>query len=102
MYFGGAGGGIALSGIGIPWLLQIAGDDAWRIGWLALGGVSALFATGIPPLGPSAGSRRSAWPITEFRVALGSYFLVGVGYIAYMTFVVAWMVSPIGESALDR
>lgn len=105
VYFGGAGGGIALSGIGIPWLLQIAGDDAWRIGWLALGGVSALFAT----LGiwaarriedPSAGSRRSAWPITEFRVALGSYFLVGVGYIAYMTFVVAWMVSH-GASALD-
>jgi predicted MFS family arabinose efflux permease len=33
-------------------------------------------------------------------VALGSYFLFGAGYIAYTTFVVAWMVSH-GASALD-
>lgn len=105
VYFGGAGAGIALSGIVIPGLLQVEGDDAWRIAWLAIGGVSALFAA----LGiwaarqieePSSGSRRSAWPIAKFRVVLGSYFLVGVGYIAYMTFVVAWMRSH-GASSSD-
>lgn len=105
VYFGGAGAGIALSGIGIPWLLQAAGDDAWRVGWLAIGGVSALFAVlsiwAVRRIAdPSSGSRRSAWPIAEFRTALGSYFLVGVGYIAYMTFVVAWMVSH-GASASE-
>jgi len=105
LYFGGAGAGIALSGIGIPWLLQVAGDDAWRTGWLAIGAVSALFgALGIRAArqidDPSSGSRRGAWPVAEFRAALGSYFLVGVGYIAYMTFVVAWMRSH-GASSSD-
>lgn len=105
LYFGGAGTGILLSGAGIPWLLAIAGDDAWRGAWLAIGGVSALFAV----LGiwaarrieePSSGAHKSLWPIRQFRAALGSYFLFGVGYIAYMTFVVAWMVSH-GASAFD-
>ena len=105
VYFGGAGAGIALSGIGIPSLLQVAGDDAWRTGWLAIGGVAALFGAlsiwaARKIKDPSSGSRRSAWPIGQFRAALGSYFLVGVGYIAYMTFVVAWMRSH-GASSFD-
>ncbi len=105
IYFGGAGAGILLSGAGIPWLLATLGDDAWRGAWLAIGGVSALFAI----LGiwaarrieePSSGARTSPWQISAYQAALGSYFLFGVGYIAYMTFVVAWMVSH-GASALD-
>jgi MFS family permease len=43
---------------------------------------------------------RDAWPIAAFRPALVSYFLFGVGYIVYMTFVVAWMVSH-GRSPLE-
>jgi predicted MFS family arabinose efflux permease len=105
VYFGGAGTGILLSGAGIPWLLATAGDDAWRSAWLAMGGVSTLFGV----LGiwaarrieePSSGARKSPWQMSAFHAALGSYFLFGVGYIAYMTFVVAWMVSH-GASALD-
>ncbi len=105
VYFGGAGAGILVSGAGIPWLLAVAGDDAWRSAWLVIGGVSALFAV----LGiwaarrieePAGGAQESLWPISQFRAALGSYFLFGVGYIAYMTFVVAWMVSH-GASAFD-
>jgi hypothetical protein len=38
--------------------------------------------------------------MSAFHAALGNYFLFGVGYIAYMTLVVAWMVSH-GASALD-
>jgi hypothetical protein len=38
--------------------------------------------------------------MSAFNAALGNYFLFGVGYNAYMTFVVAWMVSH-GASALD-
>ena len=105
IYFGGAGAGILLSGAGVPWLLATAGNGAWRTAWLAMGGVSAVFSV----LGiwaarridePSSGARKSPWPIKAFYVPLASYFLFGIGYIAYMTFVVAWMVSH-GASALD-
>lgn len=105
VYFGGAGAGILLSGAGIPWLLAVAGDDAWRGAWLAIGGISSLFAVfGIWAARridePSTGTRRSRWQARAFHAGLGSYFLFGVGYIAYMTFVVAWMMSH-GASPLD-
>lgn len=105
LYFGGAGAGILLSGAGVPPLLAIAGDGAWRSAWLAIGIVSALFAVFAIWAArqidePSSGARGGAWPIAELRAALASYFLFGVGYIAYMTFVVAWMVSH-GRSTLD-
>ena len=105
VYFGGAGAGILLSGAGVPPLLTIAGDDAWRSAWLALGIVSALFAVFAIWAArqidePSSGARGGAWPIADLRAALASYFLFGAGYIAYMTFVVAWMVSH-GRAALD-
>ena len=105
VYFGGAGAGILLSGAGVPPLLAIAGDDAWRSAWLAIGIVSALFAVFAIWAArqidePSTGARGGAWPIAELRAALASYFLFGAGYIAYMTFVVAWMVSH-GRAALD-
>jgi len=104
VYFGGAGAGILLTGAGIPPLLAIAGDDAWRAAWLAIGAVAALFAVlGIRAARhiaePSSGARSSPWPIGAFHAALASYLLFGAGYIAYMTFVVAWMVSH-GASAL--
>ena len=105
VYFGGAGAGILLSGAGIPWMLASAGDGAWRSAWLAIGGISAVFGfLGIWAARridePSSGAERIPWPVGAYRAALGSYLLFGVGYIAYMTFVVAWMVSH-GASALD-
>jgi MFS family permease len=38
--------------------------------------------------------------MSAFQGALASYFLFGLGYIAYMTFVIAWMVSR-GASAVS-
>ena len=81
IYFGGAGAGILLSGAGIPWLLAVAGDDAWRGAWLAIGGISALFAV----LGiwaarrieePSSGARRSPWPISGVSCSARELFSV--------------------------
>ena len=105
IYFGGGGAGILLSGAGIPWLLETEGDPAWANAWLIMGAISALFTllaiwAARRIVEPASGARRSPWPASLFRPALGSYFLFGVGYIAYMTFVVAWMVSH-GSSALD-
>ena len=105
VYFGGAGAGILLSGAGIPWLLAVFGEQAWRGGWLAIGGVSLVFAALSIRAAqrsdePSRAEATDAWPMRAYRAALCSYFLFGVGYIAYMTFVVAWMVSH-GGSALE-
>jgi predicted MFS family arabinose efflux permease len=105
VYFGGAGAGIVLTGLGIPWLLETMGDSAWRTAWLAIGGVSVLF--GIASIRaahrieePSSAGSAQPWSISAFQGALASYFLFGAGYIAYMTFVIAWMVSR-GASALE-
>jgi len=105
IYFGGAGLGIVMSGVGIPWLLATLGDVAWRSAWLAIGGVSAAFAmAGIWASGrvtePAAGAAVMPWTMNAFHGALASYFLFGLGYIAYMTFVIAWMVSR-GASAVS-
>jgi len=105
VYFGGAGAGILLSGAGIPLLLATFGEQAWRGAWLAIGAVSVAFA-GVSIVAarraaePSRAEATDAWPIRAFRAALCAYFLFGVGYIAYMTFVVAWMVAH-GRSALE-
>jgi predicted MFS family arabinose efflux permease len=104
VYFGGAGVGIVLSGLGVPWLLEAMGERAWRTAWLAIGGLSVLFGAASIRAAhridePSKAGSTQRWSIREFRAALASYFLFGAGYIAYMTFVVAWMVSR-GVSAL--
>lgn len=104
VYFGGAGVGIVASGLGIPWLLETIGDTAWRTAWLAIGGISVLFGIASVRAAhrieePSSAGTTQPWSIGEFRGALASYFLFGAGYIAYMTFVIAWMVAR-GASAL--
>ena len=46
-------------------------------------------------VGPASGSglqmARAPWKIRAFAPLLIGYFLFGVGYIAYMTFIIAWM-----------
>ena len=105
VYFGGAGAGILLTGAGIPWLLNALGSGAWRHAWIAIGIASAAgtvlairAARRVDE--PATPGEKSRWPVRAFVAALTSYFLFGVGYIAYMTFVVAWMVSH-GASAFD-
>ena len=105
IYFGGAGVGILLSAAAIPWLLAVRGDGAWPQAWLAIGSASAVFAviTSAAALKidePSSGARHARWQANAFYPVLASYFLFGVGYIAYMTFVIAWMKSH-GASALE-
>lgn len=105
IYFGGAGAGIVISGVGIPWLLATLGDIAWRSAWLAIGGISVAFAIASILASrritePAAGATTRPWSMSAFHGALASYFLFGLGYIAYMTFVIAWMVSR-GASAVS-
>ena len=100
LYYGGTGWGIALSAWAVPAALQQAVHEAhaWRWAWWALAAVSLLasaalwwparrLATLLPPATVGSTGRgfdpRPLWP------ALAGYTAFGVGYIGYMTFVVA-------------
>jgi predicted MFS family arabinose efflux permease len=95
IYYGGTGVGIVLSALLVPPLAAGSGVHPWQSAWLALG-AAALFGTLLIALGTSgltvaagrgsAGSRPVDW--SRFACGLASYFLFGLGYIGYMTFVV--------------
>ncbi len=101
MYYGGTGLGIVLSALLVPWVLELAHHQAhgWRWAWwmLALAcaaGTAALVwparvmaQWGLPA--PALGARSAAFHWPDFGFGLASYTLFGVGYIGYMTFVLA-------------
>lgn len=85
-YFGGVGGGIALSVLILPFAAN------WQLGWVALGTLSlGMVACSLLPLKqlrepapPVLGRGGSLAPIA---LAMIVYALYGAGYIGYMTFV---------------
>jgi len=96
LYFAGAGIGLMMTGVALPLLLEIHGDAAWPLAWQAMGWTSAAMAgaaiwaaSKIPE--PQSASGRSSWALAGFLPQFISYICFGIGYIAYMTFVVAWM-----------
>ncbi len=110
LYYGGTGFGIALSAFLVPAVLQSAKDvpHGWAWAWWALA-LACVLATAVlawPARALAAGSpstpaasvhtgsggallvgRVFAW--RDFAFALAGYTLFGVGYIGYMTFVIA-------------
>ena len=115
LYYAGPGVGIAASGLVVPLVLHRAGPGSWPLAWLGLAAVSAPFvfvlaraaaahATRPPSPAPSSGSSPAPSPVAEpMRTAplLLGYALFGAGYIAYMTFMVAW-VRDAGGGALEQ
>jgi len=94
IYYGGTGLGIVASALLVPPLVALNVAHAWQWAWLALG-AAALAATvvtaratrGLGAVAGTAGARAPfGWP--RFACGLGAYFLFGLGYIGYMTFVV--------------
>lgn len=96
IYFAGPGIGILMSGP-VVWIGTGAAPADWQRGWLALG-IATLLATfaAVPALAraPSCDSQgrtdiRVGWrPLAPLFI---SYALFGSGYIAYMTFIVAFL-----------
>ena len=94
IYYGGTGVGIVLSALLVPPLSGRAAPHAWQAAWMALG-LAALIATlltaaatrGIDPPAAAA-APRAPFEWRRFICGLLSYFLFGLGYIGYMTFVV--------------
>ena len=103
LYYGGTGLGIALSAVLVPTMLKAAGGvpHGWAWAWWALS-AACLAATGalawvgrrllvlfalVTNENKAAPHRAFSW--RDFSPAMAGYTLFGMGYIGYMTFVVA-------------
>lgn len=97
IYFGGGGLGIALSGVAIPPLLAVASaDTGWKWGWVLLAALSVLSAlAAIPAAGhtpePPPATHGDRFPVRKLSAVLVAYTVYGAGYIAYMTFIIAYL-----------
>ena len=98
VYFGGGGLGMVVSGLGLPIFVEWFGPEGWPLAWLMLG--IACYVMAVPsiiaaeaapePSGP-AGAERTRLPVAAMRPALMTYFLFGLGYVVFITFLIAWM-----------
>jgi predicted MFS family arabinose efflux permease len=96
LFYAGPGSGIVLSGLIAPFVLQAFGPGSWWIVWWAL--TLLAIAMTIPVLiAPfDSGAEIGETTATKFAIApvliyLAGYFLFGAGYIAYMTFMIAYV-----------
>ena len=94
LYYGGTGLGIVASAMLVPPLTALALTHAWQWAWLALAAL-ALLATGVTAAftrhiaaAPAAAARRARFEWRPLAFGLAGYFMFGLGYIGYMTFVV--------------
>ncbi|MGM4991044.1 YbfB/YjiJ family MFS transporter [Tardiphaga sp. 841_E9_N1_2] len=106
LFYAGPGMGILLSGLIAPFVLQGIGPGSWWIVWLVLGLVSVVI--GLPLLRPRVDAAddtstddKAPLAIRPMWIYLIAYFMFGAGYIAYMTFMIAY-VRDGGGSALAQ
>ena len=101
LYYGGTGFGIVLSALWVPAVLEAAAarPHGWAWAWWMLASLCVVAtvllrwpARVLRSLAPAAavGSARAApFDWRPFSFALSGYAMFGVGYIGYMTFVIA-------------
>ena len=96
LFYTGHGTGLIVSGLAAPFLLQYFGPGSWWIVWVALTIISALMMIPLMlnPIDVAASETSAATaPVSLRPIAfyLAGYFLFGAGYIAYMTFMIAYV-----------
>jgi len=105
IFFGGAGVGLVLCGLLIPWWMASQGSRAWPHTWLAMGVVSWLMLAvtymASKQIDEPVSAKGSAdWALKPLLPAFIAYVGFGLGYIVYMTFIIAWL-KAIGASSLQ-
>ena len=104
LFYAGPGIGILASGLIAPFLLVEFGPGSWWIVWLAMTAISLLLVIPLLPVTINATTVLAQGDAAGFRAApvmvyLAGYFLFGVGYIAYMTFMIAYVRDAGGGAA---
>ena len=98
IYYGGAGIGIVVCALGVPPILALARQagvaHVWQAAWIALGlacVVAAWFMRAARQVPQASASHATVRPVRLRPMAAGlaAYVMFGMGYIGYMTFVIA-------------
>jgi MFS family permease len=96
IYFAGGGIGLMLSGVALPLLLETKGSASWPLAWRGMGYASLLMTVAAAWAAwriaePGAMPGETRWTLRPFAAELSSYAMFALGYIGYMTFIIAWM-----------
>ena len=96
LFYAGPGLGILSSGLIAPFVLQAFGPGSWWIVWwamtlLAVAMTIPLLLAPIDASGGIAAALPDKFAIRPVLIYLAGYFLFGAGYIAYMTFMIAYV-----------
>jgi predicted MFS family arabinose efflux permease len=105
LFYAGPGLGILASGLIAPFVLQAFGPGSWWIVWWALTLLGVAMTVPVLLLAPIdtgaviADAAPAKFAIRPVLVYLAGYFLFGAGYIAYMTFMIAYIRDAGGGTA---
>jgi predicted MFS family arabinose efflux permease len=96
LFYAGPGLGILSSGLVAPFTLQALGPGSWWIVWWALTLLSIAMTLPLllAPIDTKAGLADATpvkFSVRPVLIYLAGYFLFGAGYIAYMTFMIAYV-----------
>ena len=96
LFYAGPGVGILASGLVAPFVLQGFGPGSWWIVWWAMTALAVIMTIPVLLAPLHAGAMAIETAAAKFAVApvliyLTGYFLFGAGYIAYMTFMIAYV-----------
>jgi MFS family permease len=104
LFYAGPGIGILASGLVAPFVLQGFGPGSWWIVWWAMTllGVVMTIPVLLAPLHDNVSATATTaakFAVLPVVIYLAAYFLFGAGYIAYMTFMIAYVRDAGGGAA---